>query len=57
MEDEDITNYPDDTTPYVSVKTSEEVLNILEDVSSTYPNGLLIKKWKKIQAKCHLLIL
>ena len=55
IEDCDIANYADDSTPYLSGKNVEEVLNGLEKVSSNLFQWFAENELKGNAGKCHLL--
>ena len=57
LEDIDIASYADDTTPYASAQSLEELIIILEDISDTLFHWFtFFNEMKANESKCHLLL-
>ena len=56
LEDIDIASYADDTTPYASAQSLEELIIILEDISDKLFHWFTFNEMKANESKCHLLL-
>ena len=56
MNETDFASYADDNTPYVTGDSIEDVINSLENVSTTLFKWFADNQMKSNKEKCHLLI-
>ena len=56
MENIDIASYADDTTPYASACSVEELIRILEEISANLFNWFSTNQMKANESKCHLIL-